>query len=55
MARKPALYESKSVYVRLPTTLLDKCRQIAKKEYWNLSDVVREAVKYYLENYEEEK
>lgn len=52
MARTPASYESKSVYVRLPVSLLKKCRQIAKEEYWDLSAVVREAIKYYLKNKE---
>lgn len=53
MGRKP-LQGSKAAYVRLPTPLWEKCQKIAKEEYWDLSDVIREAVKYYLKNKEEE-
>ena len=51
--RNTSLQKSKPVFVRMPIPLFEKCRKIAKEEYWNLSDVIREAVKYYLKNREE--
>lgn len=53
MSRKPSLTRTKAVYVRLPISLWDKCKKIAEEEYWDLSDVIREAVKYYLKNREQ--
>lgn len=42
--------ERRSVCIRLPVILLEKCEQKAKQEYWTITDVFREAVKYYLKN-----
>ncbi len=45
--------KGKVVFCKVPISMFVEIENIAKEEYWNLSDVVREAVKLYLKNREQ--
>ena len=47
---KTAKPKGKVVFCKVPMSMFVEIEKIAKEEYWNLSDVVREAVKLYLRN-----
>jgi len=41
--------------VRIPKDLLEKVREIAREEYASMSEVIREAVRLFIEYYESKK
>ncbi len=47
---KIAKSKGKIVFCKVSMAMFVEIEKIAKEEYWNLSDVVREAVKLYLKD-----
>ena len=45
---KTAKAKGKVILCKVPMEMFVEIEKIAKEEYWNLSGVVREAIKYYL-------
>ena len=50
---KTSKAKGKIIFCKVPMSMFVEIENIAKEEYWNLSDVVREAVKLYLKNREQ--